>query len=56
MPHSILNLQMVYPKTTWKKYNQKKYIKNTTKTYTDQNYKRSTLVFGPIFNELNSKI
>ncbi len=28
----------------------KKYI------YTDQNYKRNTFVFAPIFHELNSKI
>ncbi len=25
-------------------------------TYTDQNYKRNTFVFAPIFHELNSKI
>ncbi len=24
--------------------------------YTDQNYKRNTFVFAPIFHELNSKI
>ncbi len=25
-------------------------------TYTEQNYKRNTIVFVPIFHELNSKI
>ncbi len=25
-------------------------------TYTEQNYKRNTFVFAPIFHELNSKI
>ncbi len=32
------------------------YIYTHTHTYTEQNYKRNTFVFAPIFHELNSKI
>ncbi len=33
-----------------------KHDDKSVRIYTDQNYKRNTFVFDPIFHELNSKI